>query len=209
MTQAQDGLLFCVNSLRVLKFQRQAQNMFDLNSETMISVIFFWRIFAILQKIFSKMKYSVRSSSFSLKTIRQIFYNCLQHEKVLKILYFHIFNIAKFGKIYVWTITNWATSWSWKIKTTAWFSPRILRNNLSRFWAFFIYHGTNVGAGSLKTEEQGLDCLTNCLQITNSLTDYSQTTYLLPLYFGVRSSISTQRIKMATALQFLWNVMLK
>ncbi len=43
---------------------------------------------------------------FSLKTICQFFYSCLQHERVLKILYFHIFNIAKFGKIYVWTITN-------------------------------------------------------------------------------------------------------
>jgi hypothetical protein len=47
------------------------------------------------------MKYSVRSSLFSLKTIHQIFYNCLQHERVLKILHFHIFNIAKFGKFYV------------------------------------------------------------------------------------------------------------
>jgi len=32
------------------------------------------------------------------------------------ILYFHIFNIAKFGKFYVWTITNWATSQSWETK---------------------------------------------------------------------------------------------
>ncbi len=49
--------------------------------------------------------------------------------------------------------------------------------------------------GSLKTEEEGLDCS----QITYFLTDYSQTIYLLPLYFGVHSSISTQRIKMATS----------
>jgi len=118
-----------------------------------------------LQKIFSKMKYFVRSSLFPLKTTHQIFYNCLQHERVLKILYFHIFNIAKFSKIYVWTITNWTTSRKVeKKKNTDWFSLRIFRNNLSRFWAFFIYHGTNVGPGSLKIEEEGLDCFTDCSQ---------------------------------------------
>jgi hypothetical protein len=44
------------------------------------------------------MKYSVRSSLFSLKTIHQIFYNSLQYERVLKILYFHFLILLNFRK---------------------------------------------------------------------------------------------------------------
>jgi hypothetical protein len=41
----------------------------------------------------------------------------------------------------------------------------------------------NVGAGSLKTEVEGLDCLTNCWQITDSLTDFHKQ----PTYFHCTS----------------------
>ncbi len=37
-------------------------------------------------------------------------HNCQLYEKVLRILYFHILNITKFGQMYLWTITIWATS---------------------------------------------------------------------------------------------------
>jgi hypothetical protein len=44
------------------------------------------------------------------KTYLKVCHNCLQYEKVFKILYFHILNIVKFGKIYLWTIATWITS---------------------------------------------------------------------------------------------------
>jgi len=109
--------------------------MFDLNLETMISAIFSWKFFAILEKIFSKMKYFVRSSLFLLKTTPQIFYNCSQHERVLKILYFHIFNIANLTK-FMYGLSPIEQHHKVEKKNTSWFSLRIFKNNLSRFWAF-------------------------------------------------------------------------
>jgi hypothetical protein len=53
-----------------------------------------WRIFSILGKIFSNKfchKFTFK------KIIPKNCHNCLQYERVLKIVYFHILNIAKFG----------------------------------------------------------------------------------------------------------------
>jgi hypothetical protein len=41
-------------------------------------------------------------------------HNCLEYDRVLKISYFHILNIANFGYIYLWMIATWATSQNWK-----------------------------------------------------------------------------------------------
>ncbi len=64
---------------------------------------FFGGNFAILQNIFQK-EYFVAYSLF-LK-ICQNHRNCLQSEKVLKILHFHIINIVQFGQMYIWTIAT-------------------------------------------------------------------------------------------------------
>jgi hypothetical protein len=43
------------------------------------------------------------------KEIAKSCHNCLKHESVLKIFYFHILNITKFVQIYLWMIITKAT----------------------------------------------------------------------------------------------------
>jgi len=130
------------------------------------------------------MKYFVRSSLFPLKTTPQNFYNCSQHERVLKILYFHIFNIAKFGKIYVWTITNWTTSWSWK-QNTSWFCLRMLKNNLSRCWFFYLpWHQR----GTWFSQDWGRGFGLSYPLFANNLLSYRLFTNNLPTSTVLRSS---------------------
>jgi hypothetical protein len=69
-------------------------------------MIFWWQVFSILQKNSFKKQYYVINSTFKKivkkqkkksKFSQKNHHNCLQYEMVLKILYCHVLNIAKFG----------------------------------------------------------------------------------------------------------------
>jgi len=67
-------------------------------------MILLWQVFPILQKnIFMKQHYVINFTFKKIvkkKKINFLFkthHNCLQYERVLKILYCHVLNIAKFG----------------------------------------------------------------------------------------------------------------
>jgi len=58
---------------------------------------FCWNVLLFSEKNLGKNKILCHNFSFSIKSICKNPHNCLQYERVLKISYFHILNIAKFG----------------------------------------------------------------------------------------------------------------
>lgn len=73
------------------------------NAITTSSEFFLWRIFTIFRKIFSQRNillnipccFGKKKSSTNQKKFKNC-HNCLQYDRVLEILYFHIFNITFF-----------------------------------------------------------------------------------------------------------------
>ncbi len=64
-----------------------------------LQYFFLWRILAILRKTFSKKKILPEIPFFiqNIQNFDKNRHDCLQHARVLKILYFRVFSIARFG----------------------------------------------------------------------------------------------------------------
>jgi len=89
-------------------FLRNKPSIYPYNATLSVMLepmILLWQVFPILQKNIFKKQYYVINFMFKKivkkqKKINFLFkthHNCLQYERVLKILYFHVLNIAKFG----------------------------------------------------------------------------------------------------------------
>jgi len=78
----------------------------------------------------SKKIFCHKFSGFWKQKIFKNCYNCLQHEKVLNFFfYFDIWNIFKFGYIFLWMIDTWATSQNWNKEKSLGYKQLIHRPN--------------------------------------------------------------------------------